>query len=124
MELIHKPEWWCKRSFSRDRRLPDGGIIVQHCAVDAINEVCPQRDRRNRVLQDNVLDALVAEIEVRASLYQRYCFWLYLMIWPWRLNRQKVIWFNDRRNTCHADVMALFQRAIERLEMQALTLVG
>ena len=29
--------------------------------------------------------------------------------------RQRLMWFNDSRRTCHADVMALFDRAIDHL---------
>ena len=33
--------------------------------------------------------------------------------------RQRLMWFNDARHTSHADVMALFDRAINHLMAQA-----
>lgn len=127
MGLIHKRENWCQRSFTRDKPplFGSGGgpVIIQHCAVNAIEEVCPRCISDRRVVLNHVFDALTAEIDVRPGVWQRFCFWSYSLFWPWRLTRQKVIWFNDRRQTDHADVINLLQRAIVRLEMETLALV-
>lgn len=120
--LIREPDRWCKRAFSRDRHRPEGGIVMQRCAVTAIQEAA-YRDLSPiepdfRLLLNRVYAAVADEIVI--SAYPQFMFWFMQMFrTERRTNRCKIMWFNDQRKTRHADVIRLFRQAIERLESEA-----
>lgn len=51
---------------------------------------------------------------VYAALYKALPWWFKLTAPKW--DQKAIIWFNDRKKTTHADIMALFDRAIAASE--------
>jgi hypothetical protein len=111
---IRVPELWCQRSFTCERPRKDGGVVIQRCAISALLHAADCIPHGHRYLP-YVYEALVAEINLptRAHVALRLLGVLRSRV---RTNRHTIIKFNDRRWTRHADVLALFQRGIERLE--------
>lgn len=97
--LINHPSRWLQQKFSIDQEM---------CSVFAVQFACMS----NRKRQKRLLRVLANELPV----HYRYLIFM--------TSRQKVISFNDRRTTKHAAVMALFDRAIRRLESSTLESVN
>ena len=90
--LIDTPEKWCQGGPGEVR----GG---QHtvCAYIAVGYA-----------------AYFGAHDVYRALYRALPWWFRLTAPRW--DQKALIWFNDRRQTTHADIMALFDRAIAAAE--------
>lgn len=91
--LIDTPEKWAHSSRARKQ---EGGASL--CALDAMYEVCPSGiGGASRALRDAIPDYF--RFNPHSAL-------------------AKLAQFNDAPNTTHADIMALFDRAITTAEAQ------
>jgi len=89
---------------------PDGRM----CAVMAIRQVCTHcLDRTER---RQMARRLIWLVQREMPLGRR-------IMMCWMTSRQRLIWFNDSRNTTHRQVMGLFNLAIERLEWREMSAV-
>jgi hypothetical protein len=89
-------------------RFQDGNRL---CIVGALSLVSSSRsfNTPNR-LERRLARVLVSQLPSERPVWARFrCF----------TARQRLTWFNDARCTSHADVMALFNRAIDRSTVQA-----
>jgi hypothetical protein len=89
-------------------RFQDGNRL---CIVGALSLVSSSRsfNTPNR-LERRLARVLVSQLPSERPVWARCrCF----------TARQRLMWFNDARCTSHADVMALFDRAIDRSTVQA-----
>ena len=89
-------------------RFQDGNRL---CIVGALSLVSGSRsfNTPNRV-ERRLARVLVAQLPPGRPVWARLRFFT---------ARQRLMWFNDSRRTSHADVMALFDRAIDRSAAQA-----
>lgn len=95
---IAHPSNWIKGTFQ------DGD---RYCVVGALSAVCAGRCWERPSDTERRLTRILAGQLPRQSGFQR--------LMRLRSARWSLIRFNDRPSTSHADVMALFERAIERL---------
>ena len=88
-------------------RFQDGNRL---CIVGALSLVCGSRsfNTPNRV-ERRLARVLVSQFPSKRSVRARF------RVFP---ARQQLMWFNDDDRTSHADVMALFDRAIDRSTAQ------
>lgn len=94
--LIEKPEAWTKEAMARDVRQAvvrtGADAAACFCLAGALYKV----SERDSCGFNEALDLLTADCGVAGAVY-----------------------FNDAPTTSHSDVLALFDRAIERLRRQA-----
>jgi len=91
------------------RRFQDGNRL---CIVGALSLVSGSRsfNTPNRV-ERRLARVLVSQLPSERPVWTRLGFFT---------ARQRLMWFNDDHRTSHADVMALFDKAIDHSTVQAL----
>jgi hypothetical protein len=95
---IAKQNMWVKGSFR------DGD---RHCLVAALFVACGSRSLAIPNRKERRLARMLAN-----QLPSRAPFRTIIRLIP---SRQRLMWFNDGPRTCHEDVIALFDRAIDHL---------
>lgn len=109
--LIDTPDKWTQGSFARDNKgVPVGGFTKGRWDVAAYPEspapACYCAEGAIRLVRGGVLPHALEEIMERAVPRTFYA----------GANCRKFVLFNDHRDTSHADVMKMFDRAIKLAE--------
>lgn len=90
--LIDTPEKWCKGSYHHD------GMGDAHCIVGAVMVVTPEYSKRRNMALEAIGRQTPQFDDATSGFMPRY---------------------NDAPTTTHADIMALFDRAIAAAEAEA-----